>query len=70
MATLGALRWQIEKQLHLLVSSSNCKALYKVALCCMEGEGEACPSMDAAEVELYDFIVDFMRGEQLQRLED
>ncbi|XP_016106879.1 uncharacterized protein [Sinocyclocheilus grahami] len=60
----------IEKQLHLLVSSSNCKALYKVALCCAEEEGEMVPGVDATEVELYDFIADFMQGEQLQSLED
>lgn len=70
MATLRELRWEIEKQLHLLVSSSNCKALYKVALCCAEEGEKGVPDGDATEVELYDVIVDFMRGEQLQSLED
>ncbi len=70
MATLRELRWEIEKQLHLLVSSSNCNALYKVARCCAEEEGGVVPGVEATEVELYDFIVDFIRGEQLQSLED
>ncbi|KAL0176820.1 hypothetical protein M9458_029150, partial [Cirrhinus mrigala] len=59
MATLRELRWEIEKQLHLLVSTSNCKALYKVVQCCAEEEGEVVPGVEATEVELYDYIVDF-----------
>ncbi|XP_047656302.1 alanine aminotransferase 1 isoform X2 [Tachysurus fulvidraco] len=70
MATLRELRWDIEKQLHLLVGELKHQVLYGVAEFCQKEGGEALPSVAATEVDLYDFIVDFLRGEHLQSLED
>lgn len=70
MAALRDLRWEIQQQLHQLTSAADTDLLCNLAVSCkdeMEGDW---PGEDATNVELFDFIVDFIRSKQLRGLED
>ncbi|KAL4008811.1 hypothetical protein ACER0C_002663 [Sarotherodon galilaeus] len=70
MATLHDLQWEIQNQLHQLTRVANRDLLHKLAVSCQEEEVEDVPGEDATEVELFDFIVDFLRSKRLKSLED
>ncbi|KAL4008908.1 hypothetical protein ACER0C_002760 [Sarotherodon galilaeus] len=70
MATLHDLQWEIQNQLHQLTRAANRDLLHKLAVLCQEEEVEDVPGEDATEVELFDFIVDFLRSKRLKSLED
>lgn len=70
MAALRDLQWDIQQQLHQLASSANTDLFYKLAASCQEEVVEDLPGMESTEVELFDFIVDFLRSKQLKSLED
>ncbi|XP_076733443.1 uncharacterized protein LOC143413911 [Maylandia zebra] len=70
MATLHDLQWEIQNQLHQLTRAANRDLLHKLAALCQEEEVEDVPGEDATEVELFDFIVDFLRSKRLKSLED
>lgn len=70
MTALRDLRWDIQQQLHQLASSANKDLLYKLAVSCQDEVEEDLPGVESTEVELFDFIVDFLRSKQLRSLED
>ncbi len=70
MAALHDLQWEIQQKLHQLTSVANRDLLYKLAVSCQEEVVEDLPDDDSTEVELFDFIVDFLRSKQLKSLED
>lgn len=70
MAALQDLRWEIQQQLHQLTSDANTDLLCKIAVSCKEEMEQDWPGEDATNVELFDFIVDFIRSKQLRSLED
>lgn len=70
MAELYDLRWEIQQELHQLTSARNRDLLYKLAESFKEEVGEDFPGAESTEVELFDFIVDFLRSPQLKSLED
>ena len=72
MAVLHALQWEIQQLLYQLTSAAGRDPLYKLALSLkdeVEDEGQL-PGEESTEVELFDFIVDFLRSKQLRSLED
>uniref|UniRef100_A0AAV2LRQ4 PRD domain-containing protein n=1 Tax=Knipowitschia caucasica TaxID=637954 RepID=A0AAV2LRQ4_KNICA len=70
MSALHDLKWEIQRGLHLLTSAHSKDILYKLAESLQdEVEGET-PGAESTEVELFDFIVDYMRSPQLKILED
>lgn len=70
MEALRELRWDIQRQLHQLTSSANTGLLYKLAVSCQDEVEEDLPGEESTDVELFDFIVDFLRSERLRSLED
>lgn len=70
MATLHDLQWEIQQQLHQLTKAANREVLYKLAEACKDETTEALPGDDSSDVELFDFIVDYLRSKQLKSLED
>lgn len=70
MAALRGLRWEIEQELHQLTSAHNRDLLDKLAESFKDEVREGLPGADSTDVELYDFIVDFLRSPQLKNLED
>jgi len=69
MAALQELRWEIQQQLHQLTISANTDLLYKLAISCQDEVEEELPGLGSTDVELFDFIVDFL-SKQLRSLED
>ncbi|XP_071321129.1 uncharacterized protein [Trachinotus anak] len=70
MSALGELRRGIQRQLHHLITSSNSEMLYKLAESIQDEIEEDVPGKDASDVELYDFIVDFLKSDELASRED
>ena len=70
MAALQDLRWEIQQQLHQLTSDANKDLLCEIAASCKDEVEQDWPGEDATSVELFDFIVDFIRSRQLRTLED
>ena len=70
MSTLQELRRGIQRQLHHLISTARTDVLSKLAASIEDEAEEDLPGDDATEVELYDFIVDFLKGDELASLED
>lgn len=70
MAALRDLRWEIQQELHQLTSARNRDLLYKLAESCKDEVGEELPGAESTDIELYNFIVDFLRSPQLKSLED
>lgn len=70
MASLHDLQWEIQQELHQLIKTANREVLYKLAVTCKDEVEEDLPDDIATAVELFDFIVDFLRNKQLQSLED
>lgn len=66
MATWHDLQWEIQQQLNQLTSGANSELLHKLAI----SEVENLPHDDVTEMELFDFIFDFLRSERLKSLED
>lgn len=62
MATWHDLQWEIQQQLNQLTSGSNSELLHKLAISCQEEEVENLPRDDVTEMELFDFIFDFLRS--------
>ena len=74
MSALRDLRWEIQQELHQLTSSGNTDILYKLATklatsCPGEMEEEV-PGEESTDVDLFDFIVDFLRSKRLRSRED
>lgn len=67
--SLQELRTGIQRQLHL-ISCANTDVLYKLAASVKDEVKEDLPGDNATEVELYDFIVDFLRNDELTSQED
>lgn len=67
---LRDLTWEIQQALHQLTSSHNRALLCKLAESFKEEVGEDLPGAESTEVELFDFIVDFLRSPQVKDLED
>lgn len=70
IAVLRDLRWEIQQELHQLTSTCNRDLLYKLATSFGQEVEEELPGAESTEVELFDFIVDFLRSPQLKSLED
>lgn len=70
MATWHDLQWEIQQQLNQLTSGANSELLHKLAISWQEEEVENLPRDDVTEIELFDFIFDFLRSKQLKSLED
>lgn len=70
MSAIRELRREIQRQLHLLVISANSEVLYKLAESIKDEVEEEIPGEDASDVELYDFIVDFLKSAKLASQED
>uniref|UniRef100_A0AAV2KZ28 Uncharacterized protein n=1 Tax=Knipowitschia caucasica TaxID=637954 RepID=A0AAV2KZ28_KNICA len=71
MSALHDLKWEIQRGLHLLTSARSKDILYKLAESLQDDEVEGeTPGAESTEVELFDFIVDYMRSPQLKILED
>lgn len=71
MTALRDLRWEIQQKLHQLTSAGCRDLLYKLAESLKEEvEEEEWPGAEPTEVDLYDFIVDYLRSPQLRSLED
>lgn len=70
MTTRRELLWDIQKELHRLISASRTDLLYRLAVSCEAEATEDLPEGGATEIEIFDFIVDFLKGEQLKHLED
>ncbi|KAK7907641.1 hypothetical protein WMY93_016253 [Mugilogobius chulae] len=70
MSTLRDLRWEIQQELHQLTSAHSRDLLYKLAESFKDEVQEELPGAESTEVELFDFIVDFLRSPQLKALED
>lgn len=67
---ISHLQWEIQQQLNQLTSGANSELLHKLAISCQEEEVENLPSDDITEMELFDFIFDFLRSKWLKSLED
>jgi len=66
-APLRALLWDIQKQLHLLSEEQ----LHSLALSLEDERGLEIPEVTGTnEPELFEFIVDYMKSDQLRKLED
>lgn len=66
-APLRALLWDIQKQLHLLSEEQ----LYSLASSLEDERGLEVPKVTGTnEPELFEFIVDYMKSDQLRTLED
>lgn len=65
MNAVKELRRGIQQQLHQLIISTNSDAVYKLAMSIKDDIKEELPGDDATDVELYDFIVDVLRSEEL-----
>lgn len=66
-APLRALLWDIQKQLHLLSEEQ----LHSLALSLEVGRDREVPEVTGSnESEFFEFIVDYMRSDQLRNLED
>lgn len=70
MSALQELRKGIQRQLHQLISSTNTNVLHQLAVSIKDEVKEDLPGVDATEVELYDFIVDFLKSDELSSQED
>lgn len=70
MSTIRELRRGIQQQLHQLIITSNSEMLYKLAESIQDKIEEDVPGKDASDVELYDFIVDFLKSDELASQED
>lgn len=70
MSALQELRRAIQRQLHQLISSASTDVLRQLAVSINDEVKEDLPGDDAREVELYDFIVDFLKGDELASQED
>lgn len=70
MSALQELRRGIQRQLHQLINSAMTDVLHKLAASIKDEVEEDLPGDDATEVELYDFIVDFLKGDELASQED
>lgn len=70
MSALQELRREIQRQLHQLISSADTDVLHQLAVSIKDEVKEDLPGDDAREVELYDFIVDFLKGDELASQED
>ncbi|KAK7886842.1 hypothetical protein WMY93_026463 [Mugilogobius chulae] len=68
MSTLRDLRWEIQQELHQLTSAHSRDLLYKLAESFKDEVQEELPGAESTEVELFDFIVDFLRSPQLKPL--
>ncbi|KAJ8400640.1 hypothetical protein AAFF_G00394090 [Aldrovandia affinis] len=62
MATLRELRWGIQQQLHLLIDTAKTDVIYKIAASFQDKVEGGLPDDGASDVELCDFIVDFLRS--------
>lgn len=66
-APLPALLWDVKKQLHLLSEEQ----LYSLASSLEDERGLEVPKVTGTnEPELFEFIVDYMKSDQLRTLED
>lgn len=70
MTTLHKLQWEIQQLLHQLIDDARRDLLHQLAVLCQDEVGEDAPGEESSEVELFDFIVDFLRSKQLRSLED
>ena len=70
MSALGELRRGIQQQLHQFIISSNSEMLYKLAESIQDEIEGGVPGKDASDLELYDFIVDFLKSDELASRED
>lgn len=70
MSAVQALRKEIQKRLHQLISSAKSVVLYKLAVSIKDEIKEDLPGDDVSEVGLYDFIADFLKSGELENLED
>uniref|UniRef100_A0AAV2LYQ6 Uncharacterized protein n=1 Tax=Knipowitschia caucasica TaxID=637954 RepID=A0AAV2LYQ6_KNICA len=70
MAVLRDLRWEIQQELHQLTSARNRDLLYKLVESFKDEVEEDLPGAESTEVELFDFIVDFLRSPHMKSLED
>lgn len=70
MTALQELRREIQRKLHQLINAARTDLLYKLVAAIKDEVQEEIPGENATEVELYDFIVDFMRSDELVSLED
>ena len=70
MSAIKDLRRDIQRQLHQLIISNESDVLYKLAASIDDEAEEELPGDDATDVELYDFIVDFLKSDQLASQED
>eukprot|EP00064_Thunnus_orientalis_P014258 superscaffoldBa00002457_g14300 len=69
-ASLFYLKLQGVWQLHQLINSAKTDVLYKLASSIKDETEEDLPGDDATEVELYDFIMDFVKSDELANQED
>lgn len=66
-APLRALLWDIQRQLHVLSEEQ----LYRLASSLEDERDTAVPEVTGTnEPELFEFIVDYMKSDQLKKLED
>ncbi|KAJ4924263.1 hypothetical protein JOQ06_000503 [Pogonophryne albipinna] len=70
MSAIKDLRRDIQMQLHQLINFNESDVLYKLAASIDDEAEEELPGDDATAVELYDFIVDFLKSDQLASQED
>lgn len=70
MSALKELRRGIRRQIHQLAICGDSDALYQLAKAIADDVKEDLPGDDATDVELYDFIVDFLKSDELASRED
>ncbi|KAJ4944415.1 hypothetical protein JOQ06_012959, partial [Pogonophryne albipinna] len=70
MSAIKDLRRHIQRQLHQLINFNESDVLYKLAAWIDDEAKEELPGDDATDVEHYDFIVDFLKSDQLASQED
>nr|XP_023686488.1 uncharacterized protein LOC111853611 [Paramormyrops kingsleyae] len=70
MTTLREVRQDIQGKLLQLIRAADTEVLYRLAASCKDEVAEELPERDAATVELFDYIMGFLRSEQLRSLED
>lgn len=70
MTLLRELQRGIQKKLHLLITSAEVNLLHQLVASIKDEVKEEVPEDDASAVELYDFIMDFVKSDQLMNLED
>lgn len=70
MAAVQELRRGIQRKLHELINTAKTEVLYKLVDAIKDEVEDDLPGDDATEVELYDFIVDFLKSDRLASQED